>query len=393
LGSGQRALISSSRADPMDDYKATVIIDNGSGHVKAGLVGDEKPCSVFPALVGRPKHGMMMPGGKQREHYLGDEATAMRGVLALSYPIEHGIVRDWADMEKIWHHTFYDALRINPEEHPMIVTEAPMNPLKNRERMVEMLFEKFSSPAVFVVIQAVMSLYSYGRTTGVVVDSGDGVTHVVPVYEGFCMPHAVQRMDLAGRDLSEYMVKVLTENGISMVSSAEREIVRDMKERCCFVCEDDYAATLKKAQERPTDFEYIYTLPDGNKVGVVTERFRVPEVLFDPMMVGKELMGIHQATYNCVAACDIDTRSALFNNIVLSGGTTLFPGIEKRLEKEVKALAPPKNNVKVVASPHRRYLVWMGASIVGQLSAFPDMLIWKSEYDQLGPPVVHRKCL
>merc|ERR1719150_957296 len=254
-----------------------------------------------------------MPGTeREREYFMGEEATSKKGVLALTYPLEHGIVKDWTDMEKVWHYTFYDALRVNPEEHAVVVSEAPMNPKKNRERMVEMLFEKFSCPASYIVIQAVMSLYSYGRTTGAVVDSGDGVTHVVPVYEGFALPHAIQRLDLAGRDLSDYMIKILTEHGYNFTSSAEKEIVRDMKETACFICEDDFAELMKKANERPTDFEKIFELPDGNKINLVSERFRVPEILFDPSICGRELMGIHQATAKCISSCDIDIRRDLY---------------------------------------------------------------------------------
>jgi len=324
---------------------------------------------------------------------LGDAAMSKKGVLSLSYPVEHGIVKDWADMEKIWRYTFFDALRVNPEERPVIVTEAPLNPKKNRERMMELLFEKFSVPASFVVIQAVMSLYSAGRTTGLVLDSGDGVTHSVPVYEGFAMPHAIQRLDLAGRDLSEYMVKILTERGVTMVSSAEREIVRDMKESTCYVSTGDIQSEYKRCEEHPTDVEKLYELPDGNKISLMQERFRVPEIMFDPMIAGRELPGIHESCYKCVQACDVDVRRDLFKSIVLSGGNTLFPGIEVRLAAELKALAPQKIDVKINAEPQRRYSVWMGASIVSQLSSFHNMLIWKSEYDDVGPNVVHSKCL
>merc|ERR1719203_1383131 len=220
---------------------------------------------------------------------------ARKGVLSITYPLEHGIVRDWSDMEKIWHHTFYDALRVNPDEHNVIVTEAPMNPKKNRERMIEMLFEKFSCPAAYIVIQAVMSLYSYGRTTGIVVDSGDGVTHTVPVYEGFALPHAIQRLDLAGRDLTEYLTKILTERGYSFTSSAEKEIVRDLKEKLCYVALD-FDMELKVATDTSAR-EKTYELPDGNIISVGSERFRCPEVLFQPSLVGKEASGIHEATF------------------------------------------------------------------------------------------------
>merc|ERR1719446_602779 len=190
----------------------------------------------------------MMPGSEQKDYFMGEEAISKKGVLSLSYPLEHGIVKDWSDMEKVWHHTFFDALRVNPEDHAVVVSEAPLNPKKNRERMVEMLFEKFSVPATYIVIQAVMSLYSYGRTTGIVVDSGDGVTHVVPVYEGYSMPYAIQRLDLAGRDLSQYMERVLCDSGYNMTSSSEKDIVRQMKESHCYVA-DDYEAELKKFKE------------------------------------------------------------------------------------------------------------------------------------------------
>lgn len=379
-------------AEFYDEEKGCVIIDNGSGHVKAGLSGFEAPTAVFPAIIGRPKHGTMMPGSEQKDFFIGEEAMAKKGVLAINYPVEHGIVKDWSDMEKIWHHTFFDALRVNPEERPVIVTEAPMNPKKNRERMMELLFEKFCVPASYVVIQAVMSLYSSGRTTGLVVDSGDGVTHSVPVYEGYSLPHAIQRLDMAGRDLSEYMVKILGESGVAMTSSAEKELVRDMKETSCYVCQNGLEQEMKLAQDNPAEVEKLYTLPDGNTVPLRSERFRVPEVLFDPMMIGREIPGIHESAYKCVRECDIDVRRDLFRNVVLSGGTTMFPGIAERLTKEMKALAPQKVDVKVAASPQRRYLVWMGASIVAQLSSFQNMLIYKSEYDDIGPGIVHRKC-
>jgi len=366
-----------------------IVIDNGSGVCKAGYAGQETPSAVFPSIVARPKTKGGV--GVTKDIYVGGEVQKLRGVLSLKYPIDHGIVTDWGDMEKIWHHSFFNELRVRPEEHPVLLTEAPLNPKANRERMTQIMFETFHVPGMYVAIQAVLSLYAATKTTGVVMDCGDGVCHSVPIYEGYAMPHAILRLDFAGRDITEYLMTILSERGYAFNNSAEREIVREIKEKVSYVALDfeEEMKGFEKGDVSTVD----YTLPDGNIIQIGNERFRCAEVLFQPHLIGKEANGIHETTYESIMKCDVDVRKELYKNVVLSGGTTMFPGVTERMEKELKTLVPPSMRVNVVAPPDRKYSVWLGGSILSSLESFQQMWITGLEYQDYGPHIVHKKCI
>ena len=253
-----------------DLHNNPIVIDNGSGTIRAGFAGEDLPKTSFASFVGRPKHSRVLAGALEGDVFIGPRAQELRGLLKLRYPLEHGIVTDWDDMERIWAHVYRDELKVLSEEHPVLLTEAPLNPRRNRDAAAQVLFEAFNVPAAYFSIQAVLSLYASGRTTGVVLDAGDGVSHAVPVYEGFAMSNAVRRVDVAGRDVTEYMQTLLRKSGYNFVTSAEKEVVRILKEKMSYVAleprkeEKEWSQIGGRAEGKWVD----YVLPDGQKIKV-----------------------------------------------------------------------------------------------------------------------------
>jgi len=392
------------RANMSEDEKPAIIMDNGTGMMKCGLSGTDAPTVTFASCVGYPKNKAMMTGGN-KEYYVGEEAQQKRGILVLKFPLEHGVITNWEDMEKIWAHTFDNELRVvvggETEEDEdvagVLLTEAPMNPRENRERMTQIMFETFNARRFYVAIQAVLSLYASGRTTGVVVDCGDGVSHTVPIYEGYSMPHAIQRINLAGRDLTDYICKILTESKINLHTSAERMSAMKIKEELCYV-----SMNFEEEVDNFAGKEKQFELPDMSIVTVHNQIIRCPELMFKPSLDGKEMMGLPELAKKTIDDCDLDVRKDLFANIVMSGGTTMFPNMPERLQFEVEKLVNEGAKVKVIAPPERMISVWIGGSILASLSTFsrmwinqysqPDMSPPITGYDEVGPRIVHQMC-
>jgi len=368
---------------------SAVVIDNGSGIVKCGFDNELKPTSIFPSIIGRPR----IPGVlRDNAVIVGEEAQKKRGILSLRYPVEHGIVVNWDDMETLWHHTFRNELRVDPTEYPVLLTEAALNPKNNREKSLKTLFESFNVPAMNMVVCPIVSLFATGRTSGLVLECGDGVTHTVPIYEGYIMPHAILRLDLAGRDLTDRLCQLLGENGFEFTTVAEREVVRQIKEDVCYVASDIESAT-KESSTHGGKGAQSYNLPDGQTIHLGNERFKCPEVLFQPKLIGLEQQGgIQNLVYDSIRKCDMDIRRQYFRNIVLAGGSTLFPGLPERLSKEVSDLTPGAVNVRVVALKERRYGCWLGASVLAGMTPFRKEWITKEEYDEYGAEIIHKRC-
>uniref|UniRef100_M1CUA9 Actin n=1 Tax=Solanum tuberosum TaxID=4113 RepID=M1CUA9_SOLTU len=345
----------------------TVVIDNGTAQSKAGFAGDDAPKTVFESIVGRPRHTGVMLGMGQKDAYVGNEARRNRGILTLKYPIEHGMVRNWDHMEKIWHHIFYSELRVAPDEHPVLLTEVPFNPKVNREKMTEIMFEKFNIPSMYVAIQAVLSLFANGRLTGIVLNSGDGSTHMVPIYEGHALPHAISCLGIGGRDLTYYLWELIRE-GFACNVAIEENIIWRMKETITYVALD-FEQEIEKAKNR-SSVDKGFELPDGQLFYIGAGSFQCPEVLFQPSLVGKGPTGIHEKVYNSIMKSDVDIRKDLFANIVLSGGSTMFPGLAERMSKDITALAPRGMKIEVIAPPERKYSTWIGGSILASLNTF-----------------------
>ncbi|XP_043256982.1 actin-related protein 2 isoform X2 [Colletes gigas] len=386
-----------------------IVCDNGTGFVKCGYAGANFPAHIFPSVVGRPiiravnkmgdidvKDVLYVP-----DLMVGDEASKFRSMLEISYPMQNGIVRNWEDMCHVWDYTFgKEKMNINPKECKILLTEPPMNPITNREKMIEVMFEKYGFAGTYIAIQAVLTLYAQGLLSGVVVDSGDGVTHICPVFEEYALHHLTRRLDIAGRDITMYLIKLLMLRGYAFNHSADFETVRMLKEKLCYIGYN--IETEDKLALETTVLVESYTLPDGRVIKVGGERFAAPEALFQPHLINVEAQGIAELVFSTIQAANIDIRSELYKHIVLSGGSTMYPGLPSRLEREIKQLYLQrvlkndtsklnKFKIKIEDSPRRKHMVFMGGAVLAEIAKDRDSVwITKEEYEEKGLSVLKK---
>ena len=394
-----------------------VVLDNGTGYVKCGFASaEESPPIVFPSCVGRrvvrfeeALYNSSLSSPQQNGLVVvGQDCIDNRQNYEVSYPIKNGIVTSWPDMILVWEHAIYDELKLTKEEignRTILLTEAPQNPIKNREKMVEIMFTHFGFKGVFVHVQAVLTLYSQGLMTGLVLDSGDGVSHVVPVIDGFTKRQATKRLDIAGRTVTERLIELLGRRGYAVGRTNDVDSIREMKESVCFVAKER-KRWLRLARETTACAE-SYELPDGRRIKVESERFMAPEIMFEPSLVGVESVGVSELVFECVQECDMDSRMTMYENIVLSGGSTTFPGFGERLKKDLVDLykerilksdpnanvAKSVNRVNVETPADRKYSVFVGGSVLANIMKDNDKFwVTRQEYEKLGITKALRKC-
>ncbi|QLL32758.1 hypothetical protein HG536_0D02800 [Torulaspora globosa] len=375
--------------DAIQLYNQPVVFDNGSAVIKAGFCGEERPKCLEYSMVGDATHTKATSGGLAHDTYVGNKAQNLRGLLRLRYAVERGVVSSWDDMELIWSHVLYDSLQLeNRNEHPLLMTEAPLNPHSNREKIYEVLFEKFNFPAICVSLPAVLSLYASGSTTGCVLDCGDGYCSSVSIYKGYTLSSTIRRTNLGGRDITEQLqYHIRSESGPWLFSSSEREMVRIMKEKGCYISPDP----RKEAEDYQFGSDQLskkFKLPDGKVLALKESQFRAPEILFRPDITGIEEDGLPEMVLHSISNVDLELRPELLSKIVLSGGSTMFPGFGQRMLKELQGLTHKKANIRLIAPPERKYSAWIGGSVLASLTTFNRMLTTQSDWQDNGSKIL-----
>ncbi|KAJ5075102.1 actin [Anaeramoeba ignava] len=367
-----------------NNYKA-IVIDNGSFEIRSGFAGDDLPKKNTRNIIGNLINESNLIN-LSKSQYIGNEAQENKEILNLSYPIQKGIIENWDNMEKMWHHIFYNELKIAPEEHPVLIADSPFNPKSSKEKIQEIMFETFNVSGFYLANSGILTLYSTGRTTGFVFGIGHEITFTEPIYEGYESSNIIDQYQFGGNDLTNYLIKLLKEQDYSFDKSNDTEIARDIKEKLCY-CSLNFQQELNQNEtenqnQNETELEDIYELKNGDIISISNERIKCCECLFEPKIIGIDLEGIHKLIYNSIMKCDISSRKDFFNNIILTGGTTLFPNFKERLEKEIKQIIPDKMKVKIIADPDRKYSSWIGGSILASLSTFQNMWISKELYSE-----------
>eukprot|EP01129_Flabellula_baltica_P014682 TRINITY_DN70_c0_g1_i2.p1 TRINITY_DN70_c0_g1~~TRINITY_DN70_c0_g1_i2.p1 ORF type:complete len:418 (+),score=120.46 TRINITY_DN70_c0_g1_i2:17-1270(+) len=394
-----------------------VVLDNGTGYTKMGYAGNSEPSYIIPTAIAANDEGTRSKDGvPDLDFYVGDEAIEHSSSHGINYPIRHGLIDNWTHMEKVWQHCIFKYLRSEPEDHYFLLTEPPLNPPENREFTAEVMFETFNVPGLYIAVQAVLALAASWTSkqvtnktlTGTVIDSGDGVTHVIPVAEGYVIGSSIKHIPLAGRTITQFIQQLHRERGESIPPSMSLDVAKRVKETYSYVC-PDLVKEYKKYETDPEKWfkQYHGHNPSRNQdftVDVGYERFLGPEIFFNPEIFSSDfLTPLPEVVDTCIQSCPIDTRRGLYKNVVLSGGSTMFKDFGRRLQRDLKHKTKARQEqserlfggkyaarpveVKVISHSMQRFAVWFGGSILASTAEFYSVCHTKEQYDEYGPSI------
>jgi len=399
-----------------------VVIDNGTGYTKMGFAGNTEPQYITPTIIatqegkGSQKAATQKKGVEDLDFYIGDEALGHSKTYDMFYPVRHGQIDNWTHMEYFWEQCIFKYLRCEPEDHYFLLTEPPLNAPENREYTAEIMFETFNVPGLYIAVQAVLALAASWTSknvkertlTGTVIDAGDGVTHVIPVAEGYVIGSSIKHIPLAGRDITAFVQQLMRERSEPIPPAESMEVAKRVKETYSYVC-PDIVKEFNKYDNEPNRWIREYTGQNSvtkkpYKCDVGYERFLGPEIFFNPEIFSSDfLTPLPKVVDDTIQTCPIDVRRGLYKNIVLSGGSTMFKDFGKRLSRDIKRsvdyriqrseelsggkIKAVPLEVNVISHHMQRYAVWFGGSMLASTPEFYNVCHTKQQYDEIGPSI------
>ena len=381
--------------------KLPIIIDIGSGEVKAGFGGEENPKIIFKNYFGEPKYRKVLCSCEQeitniKEKYIGNDCENLLGLIKLRYPVNHGVFDDEKDIFPLFSY-IYSKLNINSQEikeHAILITEPILNPKTNREQISKILFDNFDVPAIFFASQPILSLFSTSATSGLILESGEGVTQSCVVFEGYNIPSSFERYNYGGRDVTDYLKNMLKKRGYNFYNSSELKLVNDIKENMCYLetnKRNEYINAKKTLNKKLTP----YYLPDGSNIFIGDEIILAPEILFNPEYVGKEYLSFPDMIITSINNIDIQLRKKSFESILLSGGNTAIKELNEKLTDELKNRLGKNFPINIIENekikPQNR--CWVGGNIISTLEIFKKMWVTKSDWNENGSEIMHIKTI
>ena len=379
--------------------KLPIIVDIGSGEVKAGFSGEENPKVIFQNYFGEPKYKKILRtfNNEQElnEQFIGEDCEKYMGLIKLRFPVKHGVFENEQDILSVFNHLF-SKLGLNSQEikeHPVLITEPLLNPFTNREKIAYSLMDNLGVPALFFASQPILSLFSTSNTSGTVLESGEGVTQSCVIYEGYSIPSSYERYNYGGGDVTEYLKNLLKKRGYHFYNSTEYRLVRDIKENSCFCypnnANNDIEETKRSANKNPNN----YYLPDGSCILIGDEKLLAPEILFNPEYIGKEYLSFPDMIINSINKVDIQIRLKSYENILLSGGNTCFNALNEQLHSELKNKVIKNMKININKSEKPKYSCWIGGNIISTLEIFKKMWVTKNDWNEKGSKVLHVKTI